>query len=374
MKNMYWLKDGLLRFARNDKTTAIARLQRSRSNPAFYPSIIALVVILLVSVFSIPASAKDSRQEILNLQKKKSELSLQQKRLSDDILNFEITLQNLSVLHSEKEKNLNQSQEQISRKLPLLARFGRTSPLRLLGDASMGNHTLRGIILIRSFTNSIKQQIHHIHAEMNEINALAHELEEKTKTYQQLVQGLEFEQSQLAIIESKKIEDFKKSETSRLANEDDVNNLLDEAQATISKKEGKAKKAAAAKKLPFRWLETPVRGKIVNNKELQKKFNPQGQGVIFETKKKADVIAPSKGVVVFKGPFRKQGDILIIDHGAKIFSVFMGMHKIDAQVGQNVYAGEKLGMMAGYGSSPPKLYFELRQEGKAINPKPYFAK
>jgi septal ring factor EnvC (AmiA/AmiB activator) len=60
---------------------------------------------------------------------------------------------------------------------------------------------------------------------------------------------------------------------------------------------------------------------------------------------------PAKGKVVFKGPFRNQGVILMLDHGEKVFTVLMGMDKdkIDAQVGQKVYAGQKLGIMPGYG-------------------------
>ncbi len=113
-------------------------------------------------------------------------------------------------------------------------------------------------------------------------------------------------------------------------------------------------------------------GEIVHDASLQKNFSPQSQGVIFKTEKNADVFAPAKGVVVFRGPFLSQKEILIINHGSHVHTVLMGMDKIRADVGQTVYAGENIGSMAGYGKTAPLLYVELRQKGKPIDPLPYF--
>ncbi len=328
---------------------------------------------LFFLAWTTPALAHDARQEVLKIQKQKSNLLIQQKHLLDEIGVFKKNLEELSLRYDEKKRNLIFNQEEIAKKLPLLARLERSHPLKLLVDVTSGQNTLRAMILVRAFTNSLKHQLHQVQAEMNEIKALSQDLEKKTQSYQKLLQGVEFEQTQLTTLESQKIDDYKKAELERLAKEDDINTLLEESRATLSKNEAKAKKASIVKGLPFRWLERPVAGKMIKDPALQNKFSPQSQGVIFETKKKAEVLSPSKGKIVFKGPFRNQGDILIIDHGSKVFTILMGMHKIDAQIGQNVYAGEKIGIMAGYGSKSPKLYIELRQNGKAIDPKAYFA-
>jgi septal ring factor EnvC (AmiA/AmiB activator) len=298
---------------------------------------------------------------------------LEQKRLQEEVTLLEKKLEDLLIQKEKREKEAQLHQNEISTNLPFLARLGRVSPLRILVDPMASQNTLRGIILVRILTRSLKHHIQRVQAELNEIAALSKDFEWKSQNHLQLLQTIEIQKSELKALEIQKIEDWKQSEIDRLANEEDVNVLLDEARSTVSKTEKKANAAAALQGLPFRHLGLPVIGKVIEDTALQDKFAPHSQGVVFETKKNAEVISPSQGKVVFKGPFQNQGEILIIDHGEKVHSVFIGMHKIDAQIGQNVYAGEKLGMMAGYGSSPPKLYFELRQKGKAIDPKPYFA-
>ncbi len=318
-------------------------------------------------------NAEDARQEFKEIKQEKADLFQKQQQLIEEAAQLEKALHSLSVMNEEKKANLIHCRERLAKKLPLLARLARANPLRILVDPTASQKALRGIILVRAFTASLKQEQQHIQAELHKISALSRELDQKTQSCNQLFKDIEFQQAQLSILENQKIEKVKKGELDRLADEEDINTLLEESRAALSKKDREATTATAKKNLPFRLLERPVGGKVVNDQALEKKFSPNGQGVIFESKKNAEVLSPSNGKVVFKGPFRSQGDILILDHGEKVYTILMGMHKINAEVGQNVYAGEKLGTMAGYGADLPKLYLELRQKGKAIDPKPYFA-
>ncbi len=331
------------------------------------------LLFLLFFFWGSSSQAEDSRQEFKEIRQGKTDLFREYQRLREEAAQLEETLHNLSVVNEEKKATLARCRVEIAKKLPLLARLGRTSPLRILVDSTASQNTFRGLVLVRTFTASLKQQLQHIQTEINETSALTKDLEKKAQSYTQLLQGIEFQHAQLSALENQKIENVKNDELKRLIHEEDINVLLDESRAALSQKERATTTATAEKTLPFRWLERPVVGKIVKDQTLQKKFSPNGQGILFETKKNADVFAPSKGKVVFKGPFRSQGDILILDHGKKVYTILMGMDKIDAKEGNNVYAGQKLGMMAGYGAESPKLYLELRLEGKAIDPKPYFA-
>ena len=332
-----------------------------------------LLYLLCFLCLSFPGFAQDLRQEIMNIQAQKTALVLEQTRLLQEIASLEKNLQELSAQHERKKEEVALHNQEITRTLPLLVRLGRTNPLHILEDPFAGQDTLRGIILIRTLTSSIKHKIQGIYAELSEIHALSKDMEGKSHTHLQLLQTLALQHNELKNLEAQKIEDWKEGEIERLAEENDVNVLLDEARSSLSKPRNKSKIAAREQGLPFHRLERPVVGQLVEDRDLQKKFSPDGQGVIFETKKNGDVLAPAKGTIVFKGPFRDQGDILILDHNDKVHTVFIGMDKIDADVGKDVYAGEKLGKMAGYGKHGPKLYFELRQAGKAIDPRPYLA-
>ncbi|MBL8676295.1 MAG: M23 family metallopeptidase [Alphaproteobacteria bacterium] len=330
--------------------------------------------LFLFSLFlAFPVVAQDLVAEVKELHKEKVKLLEKKQKLLEEASVLEKTSQDLAIKQIQTNETIAHQRKQIEAKLPLLIRLGRVNPLKLLVDTAAGKDTIRGIILMRSISHSLKQELQRLQAASTEISALSKELEVKKKVQAQLLESLHLQHSQFEALEKEKLEELTKAELEKLGKEEDINFLLNEAHATLSKKAQSASKASAKQDLPFRWLEQPVAGKIIENKELQKKFSPNAQGIIFETKKNAEVYAPSEGVVVFKGPFKNQGDILIIETGEKVYTILMGMHKINAEIGESVYAGQKIGSMAGYGATSPKLYLELRQEGKAIDPKGYFA-
>jgi len=75
---------------------------------------------------------------------------------------------------------------------------------------------------------------------------------------------------------------------------------------------------------------------------------------------------------MFAGPFRGYGQILIIEHGAAYHTLLAGLRRLDVKLGQWLLAGEPVGVM-GTSESGPRLYVELRQAGRPINPLPWFA-
>ena len=85
------------------------------------------------------------------------------------------------------------------------------------------------------------------------------------------------------------------------------------------------------------------------------------------------MVAPYDGQVVYAGPFRGYGQILIIEHGESYHTLLAGIERIDAVEGQWVLAGEPVGTMERQGTELPKLYLELRHAGQPINPLPWLA-
>ena len=81
--------------------------------------------------------------------------------------------------------------------------------------------------------------------------------------------------------------------------------------------------------------------------------------------------APFDGRVIFAGPFRNHGLVLIIRHGGLYHSLLAGLERIDLKADQWVLAGEPVGAMPeGSGGA---LYFELRRDGRPVDPQPWLA-
>lgn len=110
--------------------------------------------------------------------------------------------------------------------------------------------------------------------------------------------------------------------------------------------------------------------------DISKRFGDQdgystAKGLTIATRPRAQIVAPYDGTVMFAGPFKGYGQILIIDHGGGYHSLLAGMDQVEASVGQTVIAGEPVGTMRAEGA--PELYLELRRQGQPINPLPWLA-
>jgi septal ring factor EnvC (AmiA/AmiB activator) len=118
-------------------------------------------------------------------------------------------------------------------------------------------------------------------------------------------------------------------------------------------------------KLPY-----PARGRVVARFGSTNEVGTVLKGISIETRKGAQVVAPYDGQVVFSGPFRGYGLLLIIEHGEGYHTLLAGMAQIDSGVGQRLLGGEPVGVM-GQDDTKPNLYVELRQNGQPINPLPW---
>ncbi len=100
------------------------------------------------------------------------------------------------------------------------------------------------------------------------------------------------------------------------------------------------------------------------------------KGIRIRTRDSAQVISPYDGSVVFAGPFRNYGLLLIIDHGGGYHSLLAGFETLQSDVGQWVLMGEPIGTMPAAASQAGdgELYLELRRRGTAINPLPWLQK
>ena len=128
----------------------------------------------------------------------------------------------------------------------------------------------------------------------------------------------------------------------------------------------------------------PAAGEILKTFGSPDDLNGIERGVSLATPAAATVSAPADGAVLFAGAYRSYGQLLIIDAGGGYYVLLAGMDRINVQSGESVLAGEPVGVMgdgatrmataAAVGAGRPVLYIELRKDGTAIDPGPWWAK
>ena len=117
----------------------------------------------------------------------------------------------------------------------------------------------------------------------------------------------------------------------------------------------------------------PARGKLVKGYGQNTGYGNTAKGITVAAWSGAQVVAPFDGKIVFAGPFRGYGKILIIEHRGGYHTLLAGMVRVDGSLGQWVLAGEPIGVMAKKSATKPRLYMELRRAGRPVNPLPWVA-
>lgn len=117
-------------------------------------------------------------------------------------------------------------------------------------------------------------------------------------------------------------------------------------------------------------LRLPVRGDVLHRFGTPRMEGGGGwKGVFIRAIEGAEIKSIAPGRVVFADSLRGFGPLIIIDHGEGWLSVYGNNQSLLRRVDEIVKAGDAIAM-AGHGGVNPEtgLYFELRQQGRTIDP------
>jgi len=100
-------------------------------------------------------------------------------------------------------------------------------------------------------------------------------------------------------------------------------------------------------------------------------FHP---GIDFKGNKGDDARCTANGTVVFAGWAGGYGNCVRIAHNNNLETLYGHLSRISVKVGQDVTAGQKIGEVGSTGrSTGTHLHYEIRKNGKAINPISYLS-
>lgn len=121
--------------------------------------------------------------------------------------------------------------------------------------------------------------------------------------------------------------------------------------------------AGGASKGPWIW---PADGKVIAT------FSESSKGIDIAGKAGDPVIAAGDGRVVYSGTgLRGYGNLVIIKHNAAYLSAYAHNRNILVKEGQSVTQGQKIAEMGNTDADQIKLHFEVRRQGKPVDPLQY---
>jgi len=366
--------------------------------------------VLIAALLSTPlfASNEASHQEKINLLKQevksiKAELVKQQRsksKTNKELIQYD---KEISVLSSqlrtaiaaitENEKSLKELQQNkkrlnksIAKNKTSLAQLIRT--FHMLGDQNNfkamfnsedpGKH-VRAQVYFEYLSSAYQEKYTQLDNKLLQLSDLSKILEEKQGNQQLLLANLNREKTSLQQKQKQK-KDYVKSLDNQIKSKKKRISLLKKDRETLEKlakaiakrkQQSRQSKstgmAFAAKKRTLKW---PVDGKV-KNKFGRSRVGSQlkWRGVLIATESGAEVRAVEKGQVVFADWLSGYGFVLIVDHNDDYMSLYGHNRQLLKDVGDSVGKDELVAEAGNSGrGGEPALYFEIRHQGKPVNP------
>jgi septal ring factor EnvC (AmiA/AmiB activator) len=308
-----------------------------------------------------------------------------------------------------KVEALSGRRRQLSELLMALTRHAQQPPEALLASPSSPEDTIRAALLLASAVPELEAEAASLRADIDELDkvrkAEAATREGLEKESADLVRDrtrLEGLVAQRSTLQRQTQAERQKAqaEADRLANTaKDIKDLMERLEAERAQRVAAAAAAAAARKAappaatppkssPAPSVTTelaalprpiaPVTGRLLSPFGSRDNIGGANRGVTLEVPSGSPVLAPFVGRVVYAGPFRDYGQLLIIEHGEGYHLLLAGLGRIDSALGESVLAGEPIGIVGNPANAATvgdgktsRLYLELRHNGRPIDPMPW---
>jgi septal ring factor EnvC (AmiA/AmiB activator) len=369
----------------------------------------------------------DLRQEIEGLEQDRAQLNADliatAQRLRDAEEEIALIEARLDQLHANEDgirQSLRERRSVMAEVLMALQRMGRTPPPAILSRPEDALAAIRGSILAGAVLPDIRVEAEGLAADLAELTELTARIEAEREDLRGRYAALGEEQARIDLLVETKQAQREQTEAALTAERNkaadlagragSLQSLIQALETEVSAAAEAAQEAKEAARNTARadrdeaerrladtsriapavhfadakgLLTWPVSGEKLLGFGDPDGFGGESRGLSFGTRPGTPVLAPADGWVVYAGPFRSYGQVLIMNVGDSYHIVLAGMERINVALGQFVLSGEPVAVMgatrlASIGdieqtSAQPILYVEFREDGEAIDSAPWWA-
>lgn len=268
-------------------------------------------------------------------------------------------------------ETLDGEQEAITNLVLALSRMSSVPPQAMLARPEAPIETARGAHLVGKALPALDERARHLRLRLDELAQVQADIETKQNERQKVLARLSTQEDELSGLIDKRRRALNTTQKEREAQKRAVEKLAEQARDVedLMKRLETARKAASEPP-KLEKLVTPVVGRVQTAYGEKNDLGAVNKGVTYSARAGSGVVSPFAGTVRFAGPFQKYKQILIIEHGDAYHSLIAGLGRIDTSVGAVVRAGEPVAVLP-QGQDPEQtLYYELRRNGKPVNPTP----
>ncbi len=306
-----------------------------------------------------------------------SELVKKIDRLKGDLASQKKQLAQLNNQRTELRQQRKSQQQAIAQQVNAAYRLGRQSQLKLVLNQQQPDQIARMLKYYDYFIDARADRIETYLDTIAELNRVEPAIETKTTQLQRSRDSLEQRFSQLNQSQIERQRTLKKLNAA-IANKDQQLKQKAEDRARLEKLLAEVTQALANLALPgdsqpfaqkrgkLTW---PTRGKMLQRYGSTRAGKLRWEGVLIGAPSGREVEAVHHGRVVFADYLRGHGLLIIVDHGNGYMSLYAHNQSLLKETGDWVSSGDVIAQVGNSGGQTQAgLYFEIRHQGKPVNP------
>jgi septal ring factor EnvC (AmiA/AmiB activator) len=257
-----------------------------------------------------------------------------------------------------------------------LYKLGRGSYARLLLSASDLHQFVQAVRLVSALAEQDRRRLAEQRARLTQLaetRAAAVERQKQVRELESKAEAARVEAERAIARHTALVHDI---DTRRDLNAQYSSELLAAQQRLHAVLAGSAGSDTASLPLaPFKGdLDWPVSGSIRTPFGTIVGSRPPLTGIEIASPGGAPAHAVHEGTVVFADAFTGFGRLVIVDHGRGTFTLYGNLAEIDVRKGERVDRGTDIGTAGLAADGTPTLYFELRVDGRAVDPLQWLTK
>ncbi|SHH40088.1 murein hydrolase activator EnvC family protein [Tepidibacter thalassicus] len=333
------------------------------------------------SMNNINKALNENKQAQKSVQQKINKLSTQIgekensiKKLQSELNKTKSEIQKTTKEIEKLENKIKENEELLGKRLRVMYKTSNISYIEILLNSKDISEFLSNLDMIKKIVNYDKNLLAELEEDKKVVEYKKQELVNKENRMVSLKREIEFEKGRLVVSRGEKIrlkQQLKLDQIKMERDIDELNRYAKSLETQIKKLQSKGDYIGGI----MAW---PVPGRTRISSPFGMRYHPilkkkkMHTGIDIPAPVGTNIVAANDGKVISAGWLGGYGKAVIIDHGGGIVTLYGHNSKLLVSEGDKVKRGQVIAKAGSTGNSTgPHLHFEVRKDGKYVNPLPW---
>ena len=372
-----------------------------RSSPPGFLAVLGMTcLVLLTAQTARKADLEKIRNEIARLHARLEQVKQEKKTAQQEFDEADIELgirtrelemaQDLEARLIEEQQNIqaqilvlhgriDTQKRYLGRRLGALYRLGNLTYLRLFLSIDQRHNPLEAISMLSYLVGRDSRAVTRFESDKQQLNARTDDLRDRQARLAQMTRVIDERRKAVQVARNEKqrlldaLQEQESGSQEQLAELEEKAHRLERLVGILSRNQTGEIEGAADIRTVLGALPWPVEGPVVEHfgRQRNAKFSTYtvNNGIKIGAAASAPVHAVFRGTVLFSQWFKGYGNLIILDHGNHVLSLYGNLKSPAVAVGDRVEAGQTIaGVADGENEQAAYLYFEMRQDNRPEDP------